>query len=328
MMLPPLCRYICRSAARVVRNAPSRWMASRRFQSAYGSSSSGATIWIPALLTSTSMRPKAATTAAVPDSTSDSLVTSMAMAMACSPERSSSSAAAGPPVESRSAITTRAPAWTKVRAISLPIPLAAPVTIATLSLRFIHSAPAGSLPSVLREIEGQDALEIVRPFEDLGVTERAHRVVIACAAVVLHAEARELVILRVSLVLLGVVDELDEITHLGGGARREEGDFRDVPQLCRELLQQARDGVAQLLGVPETVGGVARAARVLNLLLPRHHLGHGARHPPAPAPQVDLEGECVTPRLALEHPLQRGIRHQAAVPVELALDLDRGEARR
>jgi len=39
-------------------------------------------IWIPALLTSTSIRPKASTTAAMPESTSDSLVTSMASAQA------------------------------------------------------------------------------------------------------------------------------------------------------------------------------------------------------------------------------------------------------
>ena len=42
----------------MVRNAPSRWIASTRFQSAKPNSSSGATIWMPALLTSTSMRPK------------------------------------------------------------------------------------------------------------------------------------------------------------------------------------------------------------------------------------------------------------------------------
>ena len=65
MTLPPLPdAFMCGMQALVVRNAPSRWMASIFFHSANGKSSSGCTIWIPALLTSTSTPPKAATTAA------------------------------------------------------------------------------------------------------------------------------------------------------------------------------------------------------------------------------------------------------------------------
>src|SRR5580658_2894116 len=284
MMLPLRCRYIWRSAARVVRNAPSRWMARSRFHSANGSSSSGATIWMPALLTSTSIRPKTEIAAAMPDSTSDSLVTSIATAMTRSPELSSSSAAARAAVKLRSAITTQAPASAKVRAISLPIPLAAPVTTAVLSLSCMRVAPYGaavsqrdSLPSVLRQIEGHDAFEVVRPGEYFGMAQGAHRIVVARAPVVLHAVPREFIILGVSLVLLGPIDELDEVVYLAARMRLQERDLRAVAQLGGKLAQQARDRIAQLLRVAEPVRTAARAARVLNLLLARHHLGHRAR---------------------------------------------------
>src|SRR5580658_1494571 len=284
MMLPLRCRYICRSAARVVRKAPSRWMASSRFQSANGSSSSGATIWIPALLTRTSIRPKAETAAAMPDSTSDSLVTSIATAMMRWPDPSSCSAVACAAVAFRSAITTLAPAAANVRAISLPMPLAAPVTTATFSLSCIRLAPyrswvwqRDSIPPVLREVEGHDALEVVRPGERLGMAQGAHRIVIACAPVVLHAVTREFIVLGVALVLLGPIDELDEVVYLGARVRLQQRDFGAVAQLVGKLVQQARDGIAQLLGVAEAVRAAARATRVLNLFLPRHHLGHRAR---------------------------------------------------
>src|SRR6266436_8117697 len=254
---------------------------------------------MPALLTSTSIRSKAETAAAMPDSTSASSVTSMAMAMTRSPEWSSSSAAARAAAKLRSAITTLAPAPAKVRAISWPMPLAAPVTRATLSLRCIRLRSVSvqrmsscaaqactrrsrqdSLPSVLREIESHDALEVVRRCKHLGMAQGADRIVVPCLPVVLHAEAREFVVLRVPFVLLGAVDELDEVVRLGGGVRLEERHLRAVSKLLGELLYQSRDGIPKLLGVPEAVRVAACATRVLNLLLPRHYLADGARQRP------------------------------------------------
>ena len=51
MMLPLFWLYIWRKAARVVRKAPSRWMESNLFHLSNSNSTSGATIWTPALLT-------------------------------------------------------------------------------------------------------------------------------------------------------------------------------------------------------------------------------------------------------------------------------------
>src|ERR1700730_1895682 len=135
MMLPPEpCLYIRCSTARVVRNAPSRWMLKSFFQSAKLKSSSGATIWMPALLTSTSTFPNCSTVRATPASTCCSFVTSMTAPSAL-PAPPSSVAVASAAFWFTSAITTRAPSRTKVLAISLPMPLAAPVTMAALSLR-------------------------------------------------------------------------------------------------------------------------------------------------------------------------------------------------
>ena len=78
MMLPLFWLYICRRAARVVRKAPSRWMESSFFHFANSNSTSGATIWTPALLIRMSRRPKVSITRAMPASTCSSLLTSMA----------------------------------------------------------------------------------------------------------------------------------------------------------------------------------------------------------------------------------------------------------
>src|SRR5690242_4785428 len=146
MMLPPLpCLYIWRSAARVVRKAPSRWMASSCFHLANGNSSSGATIWMPALLTRMSRRPKALAALAMPASTCSSEVTSIATPMARRSAPPSSDAAASAPAWFRSAMATLAPSRRKVRAISLPMPLAAPVTTATRFLRRMMELPSAQI---------------------------------------------------------------------------------------------------------------------------------------------------------------------------------------
>ena len=83
MTLPPRpLAYMCGRQALVVRNAPSRWIASIFFHSANGNSSSGWTIWMPALLTRMSTPPQAFTTSATAAFTWPSSVTSIATAMA------------------------------------------------------------------------------------------------------------------------------------------------------------------------------------------------------------------------------------------------------
>src|SRR5271166_2075195 len=122
---------MCFRQALVVRKAPSRWMASSRFQSAKGKSTSGRTTWMPALLTRISTFPYFATVSATPFSTCASSVTFMATAKASALRALISAAVASAALRSRSAITRTPPSAANRFAISLPMPLAAPVMIAT-----------------------------------------------------------------------------------------------------------------------------------------------------------------------------------------------------
>jgi hypothetical protein len=94
--------------------------------------SSGLTIWMPALLTRISSRPNRSIVEAIPASTAASSLTSMATPAAVPPARLISAAVVSADGNCRSAITTFAPSVAKRLAISLPMPLAAPVMMATL----------------------------------------------------------------------------------------------------------------------------------------------------------------------------------------------------
>ena len=84
---------------------------------------------MPALLTSTSMRPKASSAALAMASVSAWFDTSQETPMTLSPALSSAAAASAAP--SRSAMTTFAPSSRSACTIAWPIPIAPPVTIAT-----------------------------------------------------------------------------------------------------------------------------------------------------------------------------------------------------
>src|SRR5882762_8651459 len=111
---------------------------------------------MPALLTRMSMLPNAATAVAMQAPTCVSSVTSMATPMAL-PVPPSSDAATSAPAWLRSPMTTLAPSRAKVRAISLPMPLAAPVTTATLFLRRM-----GTFPLILPQVIVDDLTETER----------------------------------------------------------------------------------------------------------------------------------------------------------------------
>ena len=80
------------------------------------------------------------------------------------------------------------------------------------------------------------------------------------------------------------------------------------------LLQRAGDG--------------AGAAGILDVFLPLRDVEQGLRHLALRAPQIDLEHQGVVAGMPAQHLRQGRVRHQAAVPVELAVDFHRREARR
>src|SRR6516162_3151214 len=105
---------------------------------------------MPALLTSTSIRPYFAIVSATPFSTAASSATFIATAKASEPFALISRAVASAASKLRSAMTGTPPSAAKRNAISLPMPLAAPVMIATLPEKRVIS---GFLSRVFHVVE-------------------------------------------------------------------------------------------------------------------------------------------------------------------------------
>lgn len=125
---PARCALIAGATARMPRNTPTTFTSSTRRKSSSEVSASGAARKIPALLSSTSMRPCVSSVQATAARQSSSLLTSCARALARSP----SSACRRPaPSPSASVSSTSAPSSAKRRAVAAPMPPAAPVINAT-----------------------------------------------------------------------------------------------------------------------------------------------------------------------------------------------------
>jgi hypothetical protein len=101
-----------------------------------------------------------------------------------------------------------------------------------------------------------------------------------------------------------------------------------VAQFVGDILEEVRDGYAQSLGAFVMVGRRPCSTGELNFLLP--HLGFAEieRQFTARTPEIDLKGQRVQPRSAVEHPLQRRIGNEAAVPIIFAVDFGGRETRR
>src|ERR1700761_3819959 len=142
-------------------------MANIFFQSENAYSSIGATIWIPAFDTSTSMLPSSFTARSMPAFTASSFVTSIETAMALPPSATMLDATFCAFSRFRSAITTAAPRLASLRAHCSPIPLAAPVTSATLFFNDIFVSSSAGL-QVGRELQVLGRGQIVqRDFADI-----------------------------------------------------------------------------------------------------------------------------------------------------------------
>src|SRR5215475_11726511 len=148
---------------------------------------------------------------------------------------------------------------------------------------------------------------MARSLKHLLMPQRSHRVVESSAPVLLHRETRELVVLRVALVVLRAVDEVHDIVDLTVGNRAEHLRLLARFQIVGQLLQKGRERASYSLEPPELVCVCARPARVLDLLLPRRNLGEIAGKLATRAPEVDLERERVLALAMLEDPLQRGV---------------------
>ena len=138
----------------------------------------------------------------------------------------------------------------------------------------------------------------------------------------------KLVILRVALVLPRPVNQLDDVVDLVVRLRAQQLRLLGGSQVVRQVRQEACERIAQALLALELISVGARPAGILDFLVPRRDLGQIAGKFAARAPEIHLKRERVLARALLDHPLQRRVRDEAAVPVEFAFDLHRRKAGR
>src|SRR6266700_5809782 len=142
--------------------------ANTRSNSASETLSIGWLRWVqPALFTTMSSRPWAATTFSTPAATSRAAVTSPAIAIAFGPIEDATSLAPGP---LRSRIATLAPSRAKVRAIPVPKPEAPPVTSATFPAR--RMARSFLMQSSARQLDTDAAMSQAAPLFRAGAALR------------------------------------------------------------------------------------------------------------------------------------------------------------
>src|SRR3546814_2030333 len=95
-------------------------------------------------------------------------------------------------------------------------------------------------------------------------------------------------------------------------------DLRVARRLFSHFGHETLQRLTHLRHLQRLVGDGARAAGVLDIFLPARHLQQVVRQAALRRPEIDLEGQGVAPRLAVEDPRERRIRDHAAVPVVLA----------
>jgi len=133
---PPPPPRMCGTACLTARNDPFTLTAITRSHSASVICSIGFTRRTPALLKRMSIRPQRVAVSSTIRRTSASLETSTSMGNASNPSEQMHRAVSSAPILDRSATPTFAPSRAKAIALARPIPLAAPVTIATFPLSF------------------------------------------------------------------------------------------------------------------------------------------------------------------------------------------------
>src|SRR5262249_13911337 len=194
----------------------------------------------------------------------------------------------------------------------------------------LPDASVWSLPTILVEIEDEDPVTAFWPLQYFGMAQRPHRVLIPGTPMVLHGQSRELIILRLALVVPRVVNQVDDVVDLGTADPVQRLHLIAVAQLGRQLAQQTDNSRADLVNMLEVVGVGSGAARILDLFLPGGDLDEIAGKFTARAPEIHLKREDVLgkAKVIVREPFQWCVGDQAAVPIILAFDLSRGKPRR
>jgi hypothetical protein len=96
------------------------------------------------------------------------------------------------------------------------------------------------LAAVPRQIEGKKTFRVRRPFEYLLVVQRSSRVVVSRPPMLLHAGAREFVVLRMSFVVSGAVNQVHDVEDLAVRCGGQQLGLQSVLQIFRKPIQQRR----------------------------------------------------------------------------------------
>src|SRR5262245_1712046 len=197
------------------------------------------------------------------------------------------------------------------------------------SSRYARCRPSVRLfATVDGKVEGRHSSAVRRPFQRLGMPQCADRIVVSGIPVVGHAGAGKLVVLGLNLVVLRAINQVHDLVDLAIRDSPKKLAVLGLEHFRWDLVEDVGQRDPNTLNLLELIGVGPRPARILNLLLPRQDVVEIARQLAARAPQVDLEYERVQAGIALHHPLQRRVRDETAVPIELAIHLDGGTARR
>src|SRR5271170_6735063 len=143
--------------------------------------------------------------------------------------------------------------------------------------------------AVVEQVEGADAFVICRPLKHFWRAQGANGVVIASAPMLLHAGAREVVILRMTLVVLGAVNQVNDVVDLVIADRPEQLRLCAVLETLRELLEQVCHGPAQPLGIFKAIGAGAGTTRVLDFLFAGRYFRQSVRQLATRTPKIYLE---------------------------------------
>src|SRR5438445_9923624 len=149
MIFPARRSTMPRATAWAVKKMPLRLVSSTASQSASVTSRAGLRMFVPALLTSTSIRPNASTASPTNRATSAGRVTSPSRARTRPPCARSLSAARSPASGWRLTMTRSAPKRARPSAMARPRPREAPVTSTTLPLT---SSPSGAMLALARRL--------------------------------------------------------------------------------------------------------------------------------------------------------------------------------
>src|SRR5262249_37609824 len=173
----------------------------------------------------------------------------------------------------------------------------------------------------LAAIERANALQPVGRLEYFSMIQSVDRVSISGEPVLFHRPSGELVVLGTALIFLCAIDQVNDVADLFIRLGGQHGHLGKIAQLLGKPLEQGRDGDASLLCVLVEVYSRPRTAREADLLRPHIGIEKIAWQLALRVPEIDLEGERVSPRPAVEHPLQRCVGNEATIPIILAIDL-------